>query len=40
LEIPADADFTEFAKVVLPQTITTASLIGIYGPSKNPLPGA
>jgi len=40
LEIPADADYTEFAKIVLPQTITTTTLIGIYGPAKNPLPGA
>jgi ribose transport system ATP-binding protein len=40
LEIPANADFAEFAKIVLPQTITTASLIGTYGPAKNPLPGA
>jgi len=40
LEIPIDADYPEFAKVVLPQTIATATLVGYYGPAKNPLPGA
>lgn len=40
LEIPSDADYAEFAKIILPQTITTATLIGCYGPAKNPLPGA
>lgn len=39
LEIPEGADYTEFAKAVLPQTIATATLIGNYGPAKNPLPG-
>jgi Raf kinase inhibitor-like YbhB/YbcL family protein len=38
LEIPVDADYFEFAKIVLPQTITATSLIGYYGPAKNPLP--
>ncbi|MFZ3171105.1 MAG: YbhB/YbcL family Raf kinase inhibitor-like protein [Carboxydocellales bacterium] len=40
LGIPGDADYVEFAKIILPQTITTATLIGCYGPAKKPLPGA
>lgn len=40
LEIPADADYSEFAKNVLPQTIATATLIGSYGPAKKSFPGA
>ena len=40
LEIPVDADYSEFAKIVLPQTIASATLIGYYGPAKNPLPEA
>jgi len=40
LSIPETADHEEFAKAVLPQTITTATLIGIYGPAKEPLPGS
>ena len=39
LDIAEPADFVEFAKAVLPQTITTATLIGYYGPAKAPLPG-
>lgn len=38
LDIPEAADYVEFVKAVLPQTITTATLIGYYGPAKNPLP--
>ena len=38
LDIPPEADYTEFVKAVLPQTIATATLIGYYGPAKNPLP--
>ncbi len=38
LAIPETADYVEFVKAVLPQTITTAALIGSYGPAKNPLP--
>lgn len=37
LNIPAEADFTEFARVILPQTIAAVQLIGHYGPAKNPL---
>lgn len=40
LEIPATADYSEFAKFVVPQTISVATLVGIYGPAKNPLPAA
>ena len=38
LDIPPEADYAEFVKVVLPQTIATAALIGYYGPAKSPLP--
>jgi len=40
LAIPPEADYAEFAKAVLPQTITTATLVALYGPAKNKLPGA
>ena len=40
LDIPETADHEEFAKAVLPQTITTATLMGLYGPAKDPLPGS
>jgi Raf kinase inhibitor-like protein, YbhB/YbcL family len=39
LDIPEGADYTEFAKAVLPQTIATATLMTLYGPAKNPMPG-
>ncbi len=38
LDIPPEADYIEFVKAVLPQTIATATLIGYYGPAKKPLP--
>jgi len=40
LDLPDTADFGEFAKAVLPVTIMTASLVGYYGPAKEPLPGS
>ena len=40
LDIPENADYMEFAKAVLPYTIATATLIGMYGPAKKPLPGS
>ena len=40
LDIPIEADYTEFAGIVLPQTIASAVLIGNYGPAKTPLPGS
>jgi len=40
LEIAEDADYVEFSKMVLPQTINIATLIGEYGPAKNPMPGS
>jgi Raf kinase inhibitor-like YbhB/YbcL family protein len=39
LDLPDGADFSEFAKAVLPVTIMTATLVGYYGPAKDPLPG-
>ncbi len=39
LEMPEASDYVEFVKAVLPVTIATATLIGTYGPAKNPLPG-
>jgi len=40
LEILEAADYVDFVKAVLPVTITTATLIGFYGPAKNPLPSS
>jgi len=40
LEITPSADYIEFCSKVLPQTIVAATLIGVYGPAKNPLPGS
>lgn len=39
LNIPENADYTEFVKTILPQTIASTTLIGYYGPAKSPLPG-
>jgi len=38
LDIPENAAYVEFVKNVLPVTITSTTLIGIYGPAKKPLP--
>jgi len=38
LDIPENADYAEFVKTVLPQTIATTTLTGYYGPAKNPMP--
>ncbi len=35
-----DADYVDFVRAVLPSTITTATLVGLYGPAKTPLPKA
>ena len=40
LDLPADASHEDFAKAVLPQTIASATLIGLYGPASKPLPGS
>lgn len=39
IEIAEAADYTEFVKAVLPVSITTATITGIFGPARNPLPG-
>ncbi len=39
LGISDNADHAEFCKAVLPQTIVTATLVGLYGPAKSKLPG-
>lgn len=39
LDISDDADYIQFINAVLPKTISSASLIGIYGPAVTPLPG-
>lgn len=39
IDIPESGDYVEFVKAVLPVTIATSTLIGHYGPAKNPLPG-
>lgn len=38
LDISENADYAEFVKAVLPQTIATTTLMSYYGPAKNPLP--
>jgi len=40
LDIPVDADYSVFVSNVIPQTISSATLIGLYGPAVNPLPGS
>lgn len=40
LAIPPEADYVEFIKAVLPQTIMSATIMALYGPAKNQLPGA
>jgi ribose transport system ATP-binding protein len=40
LDIRQDADYVEFVKAVLPVTIKTATLTGVYGPASKPLPGS
>ncbi|MFC1895971.1 YbhB/YbcL family Raf kinase inhibitor-like protein [Thermodesulfobacteriota bacterium] len=36
LDIPEGGDYLDFVKAVLPVTITTATLLGNYGPAKAP----
>ena len=38
LDLPPDADYADFVNAVLPVTITTATVMGIYGPARQPLP--
>jgi ribose transport system ATP-binding protein len=40
LEIPEGADYVDFVRAVMPVTITTATLVGVYGPAKTSLPSA
>lgn len=40
LDLADGAGYTEFVAAVLPVTITTATLMGTYGPAKNPLPSS
>ncbi len=40
LEISDSADYVEFVRAVIPATITTATLVGVYGPAKTSLPSA
>jgi ribose transport system ATP-binding protein len=40
IELGDAADYVEFIAAVLPHTITTATLVGVYGPAKTPLPKA
>ena len=39
IELDDSADYVEFVRAVLPSTITTATLVGLYGPASAPLPG-
>jgi Raf kinase inhibitor-like YbhB/YbcL family protein len=39
-DFSADADFEEIASAILFDAIDVASLIGVYGPAKKPLPGS
>ena len=38
IELDDSADYVEFVRAVLPSSITTATLVGLYGPAKAPLP--
>ncbi len=38
ISLDDSADYIEFVRAVLPSTITTATLVGLYGPAKAPLP--
>lgn len=40
LDISATGGYDEFVSKVVPQTIASTTLIGLYGPAKNPLPGS
>ncbi|MBC7482389.1 MAG: YbhB/YbcL family Raf kinase inhibitor-like protein [Rhizobacter sp.] len=40
LQLAATANYVDFVSAVLPVTITTASLTGLYGPARQPLPTA
>ena len=39
-DLSPEADFNEIASAILYNTIDVASLIGVYGPAKKPLPGS
>jgi ribose transport system ATP-binding protein len=38
IELDDTADYVAFVRAVLPSTIMTATLVGLYGPAKVPLP--
>jgi ribose transport system ATP-binding protein len=38
IELDDSADYVDFVRAVLPSTITTATLVGVYGPARAPLP--
>jgi ribose transport system ATP-binding protein len=38
IELEDTADYVAFVRAVLPSTIMTATLVGLYGPAKAPLP--
>lgn len=38
VELPEDADLTQFYAAVMPLAIASASLVAIYGPARKPLP--
>ena len=40
LELSNSADYVEFVRAVIPATITTATLVGVYGPARAALPSA
>jgi ribose transport system ATP-binding protein len=40
LDISDAADYVEFVRAVIPVAITTAMLVGVYGPAKTSLPSA
>jgi Raf kinase inhibitor-like YbhB/YbcL family protein len=40
LDLPGTASHEDFAKAVLPQTIASTTLTGLYGPATKPLPGS
>jgi ribose transport system ATP-binding protein len=40
IDLDDSADYVEFIRAVLPYTINTATLVGVYGPARLPLPVA
>lgn len=40
LDLAPDIDYASFVKALLPETIASTTLVGVYGPAETPLPGS